>query len=235
LCETDGVPPSSAPSVEAPPTLAEWVDSRLRAAILSGELAAGEKLRSEHLAAEWGVSPTPLREAFQRLAGEGMVVIEPQRGARVAAIDAVEAAEFYELRLLLDPKALRSSLAAADDTFRAQVTAAYERLLAPHRTVPAYLDAHRAFHLALLAGCGNRQLYRTVVQLHDHTQRFQVTGGGAQRRGDPAAEHAELFEAVLAGDVRRATSVLTAHLRATLDAVERLVQQQATLLSALSG
>jgi DNA-binding GntR family transcriptional regulator len=207
-------------AVEAPPTLSEWVDARLRAAILSGELVAGEKLRSEHLAAEWGVSPTPLREAFQRLAGEGMVVIEPQRGARVAAVDPVEAAEFYELRLLLEPKALRSSMATADDAFRAAVTAAYDQLVARRRTLPAYLDAHRAFHLALLAGCANRQLYRMVVQLHDHTQRFQVAGTGAQRRGDPAAEHAELYAAVIAGDTRRATAVLVAHLRATLDAVE---------------
>ena len=79
---------TSLPTADAPPTLAEWVDARLRSAILSGELVAGQKLRSEHLAAQWGVSPTPLREAFQRLAGEGMVAIEPQRGARVAAIDA---------------------------------------------------------------------------------------------------------------------------------------------------
>ena len=211
------------------PPVAEWVDARLRAAILSGELVAGEKLRSEHLAAEWGVSPTPLREAFQRLAGEGLVVIEPQRGARVAAIDPVEAAEFYELRLLLDPKALRSSMAVGAkcdeaDAFRAAVKAAYQRLIARHRSVPEYLDAHRAFHLSLLSRCANRQLYRTVVQLHDHTQRFQVTGAGAQRRGDPAAEHAELYATVMAGDARRAATILTDHLQATLDAVQTLAR-----------
>ena len=217
------------PSVlaEAPPTLAEWVDARLRAAILSGELVPGEKLRSEHLAAEWGVSPTPLREAFQRLAGEGMVVIEAQRGARVAAIDPTEAAEFYELRLMLDPKALRSSMAAGAkgaeaEAFRAAIKAAHLRLTARHRTVPEYLDAHRAFHLSLLSGCTNRQLYRVVVQLHDHTQRFQVTGAGALRRSDPAIEHAELYEAVMVGDSRRAATTLTKHLQATLDAVEAL-------------
>ena len=210
---------SSLSSADAPPTLSEWVDGRLRSAILSGELVAGEKLRSEHLAAQWGVSPTPLREAFQRLAGEGMVVIEPQRGARVAAIDAREAAEHYELRLLLDPKALRSSMANASDEWRAEVTASYARLVQPHPTIPDYLHAHRAFHLVLLEGCSNRQLFRTVAQLHDHTQRFQVVGSGGPRRGNPAAEHAELHDAVMAGDSRRATTVLSAHLRATLDAV----------------
>ena len=207
------------PTADAPLTRAEWADTRLRAAILSGELVAGEKLRGEHLAARWGVWPTPLREAFQRLAGEGLVVIEPQRGARVAAIDAQEAAEYYELRLLLDPKALRSSMANATDAWRAGVTSSYTRLTGPQPTAPGYLDAHRAFHLALLAGCSNRQLFRTVAQLHDHTQRFQVVGAGGPRRGNPAVEHAELYEAVMAGDASRSASVLNAHLRATLDAV----------------
>ena len=73
---------STAPTT--PPTRAEWVDTQLRRAILSGEFAPGEKLRAEHLADRWGVSPTPLRETFMRLAGEGFVIIEPQRGARVA-------------------------------------------------------------------------------------------------------------------------------------------------------
>ena len=98
---------------EAPPTRAEWVDSLLRRAIVNGELAPGQKLYAERLAEQWGVSPTPLRETFQRLAGEGLVVIEPQRGARVAPVDVRQAAEIYEIRLLLDPVAIEHSVRAA--------------------------------------------------------------------------------------------------------------------------
>ncbi len=212
--------------VDLPQTLAEWVDTRLRTAILNGELAAGEKLRSEHLGAEWGVSPTPVREAFQRLAGEGLVVIEPQRGARVAEIDATEAADYYELRLTLDPRALRSSMAVADDDYRAEVERAYERLDVHHSSVPAFLEAHRTFHLAVLSHCTNRHLLRLCTQLHDHTQRYQVTGTGPRRHGDPATEHRALRDAVLAGDVRGANQVLTAHLKATLGAIRALSQDR---------
>jgi DNA-binding GntR family transcriptional regulator len=212
--------------VTAPPTLAEYVDGRLRAAILSGEIAPGEKLRSEHLATAWGVSPTPVREAFQRLAGEGMVVIEPQRGARVAVVDPVEAAELYELRLTLEPRALRSAMAAAvgsvGDGYRAVVTAAHAELGAPSRTVPEYLAAHRAFHLAVLSGCTNARLHQLVVRLHDHTQRFQVASIGYQRKGDPVAEHRALCDAVVAGDADAAVGVLEQHLAATLAAVQTL-------------
>jgi GntR family carbon starvation induced transcriptional regulator len=204
------------PNPEAPPTLAEWVDSRLRTAILSGELAPGEKLRSEHLAAQWGVSPTPLREAFQRLAGDGLVVIEAQKGARVAEIDVAEAVDLYELRLTLDPKALHSAMGAADDAYRARVESTFALLARRHRTVASFLEAHRAFHLAVLSACTNRHLYRIVVQLHDHTQRFQVSGIGLHRREDPLTEHRALRDAVIAGDVDHAVKVLTAHLQATI-------------------
>jgi GntR family transcriptional regulator, carbon starvation induced regulator len=207
------------PAPGPPQTLAEWVDTRLRSAILTGELAAGEKLRSEHLAAEWGVSPTPVREAFQRLAGEGLVVIEPQRGARVAEIDAAEAADYYELRLTLDPKALRSSMRAANDAYRHDVEQAYRQLVSTRGGVPALLDVHRTFHLALLSRCSNRHLLRLCTQLHDHTQRYQVTGTGPRRRGDPAGEHLALRDAVLHGNVNAATNVLTGHLKATLTAI----------------
>lgn len=222
-------PPRPPLSAAAPPTLAEYVDGRLRTAILTGDLPPGTRLRSEHLAAEWGVSPTPVREAFQRLAGEGIVAISPQRGARVAPVDPAAAAELYELRLTLEPRALRSAMeVAADDEilgerYRAEILASHTVLAAPHRSVLDYLNSHRSFHLALLEGCRNTRLHRLAVQLHDHTQRFQITGAGYERRGDAAAEHRQLCDAVLAGDDDTACALLTTHLTATLQAVQALV------------
>ena len=210
---------SSHVEAAAPPTRAAWVDTRLREAILGGELGPGERLRAEHLAAAWGVSATPLREAFQRLAGEGLVTIEPQRGARVTVVDAREAAELYEVRLQLDPLALQSAMKAGDDRYRAAVDDAYRGLSARHGSVAAFLRAHRAFHLATVSACTNRRLVQLVTELHDGTQRYHVAGG-AHRHGDPRREHRALRDAVLAGEVRTAVTVLTAHLRATLAAVE---------------
>ncbi len=134
---------------DAPTTLATWVDGRLREAILTGELPPGTKLRAEHLASQWGISPTPLREAFQRLAGLGWVTIEPQRGARVAEVDPSDAAELYDLRLLLDPQALRLAMANADDDYRARVRVAHKALSGRYRDLIGSLNAHREFHLAL--------------------------------------------------------------------------------------
>lgn len=203
---------------DAPQTRAEWVDARLRTAILSGELPPGTKLRGEHLAAEWGVSPTPVREAFQRLAGEGWVVIEPQRGARVAEVDAREAVEFYELRIELDPMALRSSMAVGGLGYDEEVSAAHARLAATSGAADG-LRAHRSFHLALLSRCANGQLLRLCTQLHDHTQRYQATAMGNRARGNTAREHEALRDAVLARNAELATEVLVHHLSATLAAL----------------
>src|SRR5215468_5062472 len=120
----------------APTTRAEWAHTRLKAAILTGELAPGTKLVAEELAARWAVSPTPLREAFQRLGGHGLVELTSQRGARVAPFSLDEAAELYELRLLLEPRALRASLEASDEAHRGDVRAAHDRYRAALRAAP---------------------------------------------------------------------------------------------------
>src|SRR6185369_2824665 len=133
----------------APGTRADWAHQRLKAAILTGELAPGSKLVVDELAARWAVSPTPLREAFQRLGGHGLVELTSQRGARVAAFSLDDAADLYELRLLLEPRALRASLEVTDDAHASEVLAAHARLEAAMAAAPvdpvAVSDAHIAF------------------------------------------------------------------------------------------
>jgi GntR family carbon starvation induced transcriptional regulator len=207
-----------------PVTRAQWVDAQLRRAILHGEFAPGERLRVEHLAERFGVSPTPLRETFMRLAGEGLVVLEPQRGARVAPLDVEEATEVYELRLLLDPEALHRSIAAAIAAdaltdYAGEVEAAHKVLSGRHVSIAAYHDAHRDFHLRLISRCPNRRLIAQVAQLMDHSQRFHAVGVATTRRSDPAAEHRAIATAAAGGHVAQAVSLLRAHLEATLAAV----------------
>ena len=94
-------------------TRADWAEHRLRTAILTGELEPGERIRIEQLAAGWHLSPTPLREAIRSLAQTGLVELSPQRGATVAGLSPEEIADIYELRLLLEPRALRGVAAPA--------------------------------------------------------------------------------------------------------------------------
>jgi DNA-binding GntR family transcriptional regulator len=198
----------------------------LRRAIVHGELAPGDRLYAEKLAEQWGVSPTPLRETFQRLAGEGLVVLEPQRGARVAPLDTADASEIYEMRLLLDPVAIGRSVREGrhDTTFPVEVEAAHRSLVSRHVAVGSYHDAHRHFHLVLVSRCPNERMKSQIAQLLEHSQRFQMVGvGSGVRGGDAAEEHRRLADAACRGQWREAAAVLRDHLTATLRAVQASV------------
>ncbi|MBM3673944.1 MAG: GntR family transcriptional regulator [Actinobacteria bacterium] len=208
--------------VAAPGTRTDFVDARLRQAILSGELAPGTRLVAKELAARWAVSATPLREAFGRLAGEGLVELRPQRGAWVTPASVQDARDVYELRILLEPEGLRASLERADAAMRDAIGAThatYERALRAG-DLAASIAAHRAFHAALLSRCPNARLLELVDSLAEHSQRYQVLAVGAPGgHYDVIAEHRTLRDRALAGDVDGAVAFLEDHLRQTFKAL----------------
>ncbi|MBI3304593.1 MAG: GntR family transcriptional regulator [Deltaproteobacteria bacterium] len=214
----------------APQTRSDWVYERLKQAIVSGELPPGTRLVATDLAQRWAVSPTPLREAFQRLEGLGLVELCSQRGARVASVSVAEAEEIYELRLVLDPWALRRSLERSDAVHRAEIAAAYQRLVDaishhPSSEDRTLLEVHRAFHAVLLAQCPSAWLRRLTSLLADHSLRYQLLGASyAQGVSDSMVEHERLREAALAGDVEQAVRLLTAHLQGSLHTVQAALE-----------
>jgi GntR family transcriptional regulator, carbon starvation induced regulator len=213
---------------ETPPTRSEWVDQRLREAILSGNLEPGERLVVSALSERWQVSPTPLREAFQRLAADGLVELAPQRGARVTPVSVTDLLEVYELREILEPLALRRSLERTDPSWRQSVTESYERLVDSLRNRPHDLlemeEKHRQFHGALLSRCESSWLLRLVSTLAEHSVRYRLLS--ITPRGGPEeviGEHERLLQASLAGDIEKAVVHLTRHLQLT---VESLAQSE---------
>ena len=203
-----------------PLTRAEWTDEQLRAEILTGRIRPGDRIPVEQLAESWGVSATPIRESLRRLAGDGLVDLTPQRGARVARVDAALAHEIYAVRLLLEPVALRQSLdaAAGDPTYAAAVDAAFDALSAASDMVER-LDTHRAFHLALVSRCPNRTLLAEIESLMDRSRLFQLAATPADLRRGHARDHRRLRDSAVAGDVGTTIAIHTEHLVSTLDAL----------------
>jgi GntR family transcriptional regulator, carbon starvation induced regulator len=203
----------------SPTTRSGWVEERLRAAILDGELVPGQRLHANGLAERWEVSPTPLREAFQRLAADGLVDMLPQRGARVADLSVDDATEIYELRLILEPLCLRRSLERSDDEHRRAIKAAFEAFRAA-TTLEASVDAHTRFHETLLERCTSGWLRRFTTQLADASRLYQVaSAGGRPARRHPKAEHKALCDAAVRGDIDRCVSLQEEHLRRTLSLI----------------
>jgi GntR family carbon starvation induced transcriptional regulator len=210
-------------SQSEPPTRAQWVDQRLRQAILSGELAPDERLITATLSERFSVSPTPLREALQRLAAEGLVEITPQRGARVAALSATDWLEVIELRTILEPIALRDSFAHASDADFAGMERAGQVLAAtvmPGRATPLEIAAaNRSLHDALLSRATSRQLIRMIAVLSAQSMRYHVLAlATAGADGLVLAHGEQLHKALRARDARQAELILTAHLDALREA-----------------
>jgi DNA-binding GntR family transcriptional regulator len=195
------------------------VDERVRTAILTGELAPGERLVTTSLSERLGVSATPLRESLRRLAADGLVDLPAHGTARVAALSADDAAEVYELRLRLEPDAFARSITRSDEVHRAEVQDALEALSATH-TADDALHAHRAFHASLLARCDSAWLLRLCALLADHATRYALASTPAHGGPDGAlAEHRALVQALRAGDPAAGAALVTTHLERSRDAI----------------
>jgi len=193
----------------------------LRAAIIGGAYAQGERLVEEEIAARFDVSRNPIREALRSLSTEGFVEIEPRRGARVASIDALAASELFELRAPLE--GLVAGLAAQRRT-----TSQVDHL---GRVVDAGRDAiarwrldelpalNTEFHGALAAAAGNELLRSTLGRLSDII-RWIYAARISQRSTKSWDEHAAIVDAVAAGDIERARRCGEDHIAAAAAAYQ---------------
>ncbi|MFC8312287.1 GntR family transcriptional regulator [Gordonia sp. NPDC057258] len=196
----------------------DYAYAELQRRILTGVLPAGAVIPQAKLAAEIGVSTTPLREAIRRLSAEGMVELEAHRDARVTPVSADEARHLYQVRENLDP--LAAALAARTRTAAdiAAINNAFDRLspIASASDVEA-LVRHREFHRAVYRASGNPVLIDILERLWDKADRYRVIG--LSHRGDSpddrsrvTAEHRAIMEAVADGDAERADAVMREHI-----------------------
>jgi len=201
---------------------------RIRADVVLGRLAPGRKLGLDGLRAIYGVSIGTLREALNRLAAEGLVHAEGQRGFAVAPVSAEDFREVAELRLLLECEAIVTSFAAGDLEWEGQVVAAHHKLAVLERRLlagdaaDASLWKHydREFHHALIAACGSGVLLETYADAYDRFLRYQMVA--VVFRGAVAAEqHAALLGCALTRDAARASRILHAHVEGCVEHVVR--------------
>jgi len=140
-----------------PQTLRSRVEDKLRQAIVSGQLKAGEKLIERELCEMLGVSRPSVREALRRLEAEKLIVIVPHRGPEVAAITLQEARDLYALRRLLESFAAHEFTRLASDEQVKQLAKTVRRLreAGQKKLTAGVLDAKTEFYRILLEGSGN--------------------------------------------------------------------------------
>ncbi|WP_330457070.1 GntR family transcriptional regulator [Streptomyces sp. NBC_00820] len=192
------------------PSRTQYVLEAIRHRILTGALAPGQALVETELAASFGVSKTPVREALKTLAGTGLVVTSQYKGVTVRTVDADMARQVHDVRLLLEPEALRRTVtrgapldAAADALDRADTAPGpAERAL-----------ANRAFHRALYLPCGNPLLTRMLDDVRDQAALVSAVAWAADPSWErEAAEHREILRLARGGDADGAASALHTHI-----------------------
>jgi DNA-binding GntR family transcriptional regulator len=208
-----------------PRTRADEVYGKIRADILAGRRMPGSRLPFAELCQRYRASASVVREGLSRLAEEGLVIADPQRGFRVVPLTAEDLRNLTEVRLLTETLALRSAIAEGDAAWADRVVAAHEALQCtpqpavddPDRMDDSWVDAHNRFHAALLSGCRNDRLLSIALSVRDASVLYQrwTRSVGHDRDRNAAAEHRDLLEAALAHDADRAVATLTAHVERT--------------------
>lgn len=195
-----------------PDTIAAQISKALASRIIAGEIAAGSRLRQDHVAEEFGASHVPVREAFRRLEAQGLVVSEPRRGVRVAGFSLDEVREVAEMRAALEALALRN---AAPHLTRAILDLAEEANRAGDhaRDVHAWEEANRNFHRILLTPCGMPRLLQVIDDLQTASARFLFSGWRAEWEVPTDRDHRAILDALRDGQVELAASVLSRHVQ----------------------
>ena len=208
-------------------TVADQAADALRRKIMSGELAEGCSLRQDALAAEFGISRIPLREALVQLEGEGLVRIVAHKGAVVSGLSLDEISELFMLRSVLEPLLLKKSAPklTPDDYARLDaILADYKvELLAQHTT--RWGELNTRLHDVLLSRADQPRtaaIVATLLQQTDRYTRMQLSLSADSIR-QAQQEHEELVGLCRAGDVRGAASLLKRHIDHASRDLERFI------------
>jgi DNA-binding GntR family transcriptional regulator len=198
-------------------SVVDHVYNALRERILSGDLPRAAKLHQATLAAELGVSRTPLREALRRLSAEGLVSFSPNRGARVSELDFGDMRHAWAARAALEPGAARL---AAERRDRGGIAAMRDAVAAQRRTGGdrgQSFSANRAFHLALAVASGNPHLTRFAEMLWVPRIGLPIYQAQAAEAAGPSAwadEHERIADAIERGDADAAERLTRMHIEA---------------------
>lgn len=202
----------------------ELVYLRLRGDIIMGRLKPGQKLRLEAMKEAYNAGTGTLREALARLAADGFVLAEGQRGFEVTPISAEGLHEIAALRLLVEEHALSKSLARGTLDWEAGVIAAHHKLDAHEDRLESgdtsqmteWRAADWAFHQSLIAACGSTVLMQTHAEVFDKYLRYQMIAL-AFRPAASRLEHRALLKAALERDTAEAISLLRRHISAGVE------------------
>jgi DNA-binding GntR family transcriptional regulator len=217
-----------------PRTLADNAVSVLHEAILSGELAPGERLRIEDLGERLGMSPMPIREALRQLDARGLVEHTPHRGAKVAELSVEDLEDTTKVRLALETLTVHD---AAQRFTAQQAAVAREHLTAWHRAKrdkdpQRARQEHAQFHFALYSAAESRWMMRSIVPVWENGERYRLEGvDDRSNLKQRLREHEQILDLCIEHDGDAAAAALYNHLISTVNIVARRMGHEGDLFA----
>jgi len=197
--------------IEKHQTLREKILETIRDAILKGALKPGEKVAEPELAERFGISRTPIREAFRQLESEGYLTVIPRKGAVVAALSEKDVDEFYAIKSILEGYAAELAATRLSQKEIEKLQAINEKLrnLAAEGDVKNFYRAHNEFHDLFIKAADNQKLAELIQQLGMKFLRLRMASLSAPGRMNiSVAEHERLIEAFKMQDGHLAESLV---------------------------
>ncbi|MCW2241153.1 GntR family transcriptional regulator [Azospirillum canadense] len=199
----------------------DFVVEKLRQGIMEGRFVPGQRLIARDLTDDIGISRGPLREAFRRLAAEGLVDLIPNRGATIRRLSRKQIRDLFRIRETLEGLAAR--LAAeriGEGDHRRVFTEVWEQVRPTGRELPwrVFIERNRLYHRTIVAIGGNDQLMELIQQLQLPLVMLQIGQAMPMENAELShQDHIHVAEAILAGDPDRAEAAMRTHLRRSHD------------------
>lgn len=197
--------------IERHQTLREKILETIRDAILKGSLKPGERVSEPELAERFGISRTPIREAFRQLESEGYLVVIPRKGAVVASLSERDVEEFYAIKIILEGFAARMAAEKLSDRDIERLETINEKLkkLAAEGDVKNFFKAHDEFHEVFIKASGNDKLLELINQLVMKFKRLRLVSlSQPGRMSISVKEHEQLIAAFKQHDGHNADSLV---------------------------
>jgi DNA-binding GntR family transcriptional regulator len=214
-------------------TLAEQIAERLREEVLTGRLAAGERVSQEALAERYAVSRVPVRDALRILHGEGLVSADPRFGTTIAPLTTHDLDELYEMRVALEPATSRLATPHLRPQDFEEMRSHLDVMRTSELSSPPWFDAHAAFHRTLNERSGRARMCALVDRLRAQTERYVRVYHELEWPSEELIDdHARVLAAAEGGDPEVVADVVRDHLQVVrrrifqhLEAAQALTQE----------
>lgn len=197
--------------IERHQTLREKILETIRDAILKGTLKPGERVSEPDLAERFGISRTPIREAFRQLESEGYLQVIPRKGAVVASLSERDVEEFYAIKIILEGFAARMAAEKLTEKDIERLEAINEKLvqIAGEGDVKTFFRVHNEFHEVFIKAAGNERLYEMINQLVMKFKRLRLASLSQPGRMEISVEeHRNMIQAFKNHDGDKADSLV---------------------------